>query len=768
MVRSSSIAILGIDLMLRTSFSTLAFCLTIASHSHAWQAEELPTNNIPTVQEVAESVKPSIVEISVSGRDGNNRGVGTGFVISDDGLIATNLHVIGDARAFTIKTSDEKELTVKTIHASDRAMDLAIIRVEETNLPALNLGVISQLKQGTPIVVMGNPHGLKNSVVSGVNSGFREIDGRQMIQLAIPIEPGNSGGPVLDRSGTVYGVVTMKSTVTQNLGFAVTIDSLNSLLDKPNPIPYEKWLTIGAINPNLWTQVFGARWQQRGSKVVVSGQGAGFGGRSLCLSNKELPDLPYEVSVTVRMDDEAGAAGLALFSDGKDKHYGFYPTNNKMRLTFFNGSSVYSWNVLYDQPSDAYRTGDWNQLKIRVEEDRIKCFLNDRLIVEHESPQLTGGKVGLVKFRETEAEFREFILAREIPTTRPDTQTVDKLAAALKELSELRDLTDDELKPFSDVPETTRELIDDEVAKLELRVKELQQIASAVKVKSVASKLHEQVRQFDERQSQYLADPEKNDRPNFDLLKASLTIALVDEEPFSVSAYLAYIDQEVSTIEETLSDDATPAARLEALTKYMFTDNGYHGSRFDYYHQANSYMNRVIDDREGIPITLSVLFMEFGKRLGLDIKGIGIPGHFIVAHFDHDEVQYIDAYGEATKLTLDDVKDLATNGRPGQFQDGFLEPVDHVAILTRMLNNLLGLAQDKQDKQAMLRYAELQMAVNPENVQARGMRAILYFETGRHAAAIADLDWFLDKQPPEIDINQIRRMRDYFIQQSNR
>ena len=754
--------------MLRTLLSSLALCLIFAGHTQAWQQSESPTSDLPTVQEVAESVKPSIVEISVSGRDGKNRGVGTGFVISDDGLIATNLHVIGDARAFTIKTSDEKELTVKTIHASDRAMDLAIIRVEEQNLPALPLGDVSQLKQGTPIVVMGNPHGLKNSVVSGVNSGFREIEGRQMIQLAIPIEPGNSGGPVLDRSGTVYGVVTMKSTVTQNLGFAVTIDLLKSLLDKPNPIPYDKWLTIGALNAELWTQVFGARWQQRGSKVVVSGQGAGFGGRSLCLSNKELPELPYEVAVTVRLDDESGAAGLAVFSDGQDKHYGFYPTNNKMRLTFFDGSSVYSWKVLYDQPSDAYRSGDWNQLKVRVEEDRIKCFLNDKLVVEHESPELSGGKVGLVKFRQTEADFRGFTLAREIPSTRPDNQTIDNLTAALKELSELRHLTGDELDPLSDSPETTRELIDDEVAKLETRIKELQQIAAAVKVKSIARQITEQLNHFDKRQSQYLADPEQNQRPHFDLLQASLTIALVDEEAFSVPAYLEYIDQEVTTIQGTLPDDATPADRLKALKKYMFTDNGYHGSRFDYYHQANSYMNRVIDDREGIPITLSMLFMELGKRLGLDIKGIGIPGHFIVAHFDNDDVQYIDAYSEATTLTLDEVKALATNGRPGQFHDDYLEPVDHVAILTRMLNNLLGLAQDKQDKQAMLRYAQLQMAVNPENVQARGMRAILYFETGRHAAAIADLDWFLDEQPPEIDIEQIRRMRDYFIQQSNR
>lgn len=754
--------------MMRSLTCVLSVLVFTANTTLAWQDSQETQPATKSVEEVAESVKPSIVEISVSGRDGRNRGVGTGFVISDDGLIATNLHVIGDAREFSIKTSDEKELTVKTVHASDRAMDLAIIRVEETALSPLPLGNAAELKQGTPIVVMGNPHGLKNSVVSGVNSGFREIEGRQMIQLAIPIEPGNSGGPVLDRNGTVYGVVTMKSTVTQNLGFAVTIDQLKSLLEKPNPIPYDKWLTIGALNPDIWTQVFGARWQQRGSKVVVTGQGAGFGGRSLCLSNKELPELPYEVSVTVKLDDEAGAAGLAFFSDGQHKHYGFYPTNNKMRLTFFDGSSVYSWNVLYDQPSEAYRSGDWNRLKIRVEEDRILCFLNDQLVIEHEAPKLSGGKVGLVKFRQTEAEFREFTLAKEIPSNRPNAEAIAALSKSLGELSELQHLTTDQLDPFGESPEATRELIDDEIAKLETKVNELKQIAAAVKVRSVAKQVQEQITEFEALQTQHLADPDEHEAPVFDLLRASLTIALVDEEPFSVSSYLEYIDQQLSAVRNSLKDNASPEERLEALKKYMFTDNGYHGSRFDYYHQANSYMNRVIDDREGIPITLSVLFMELGKRLGLDIRGIGIPGHFIVGHFVGDDVTYVDAYNEAVTLSLDEVKALATNGRPAAFQDDFLEPVDHVAILTRMLNNLLGLAQDRQDKDAMLRYAQLQMAIDAENTQARGMRAILFFETGRHAAAIADLDWFLDEQPPEIDIEQIRRMRDYFIQQSNR
>src|SRR5439155_4358705 len=98
---------------------------------------------------------------------------------------------------------------------------------------------------GEAIVVMGNPHGLKHSVVSGVISGTREIDGRTMLQLAVPVEPGNSGGPVIDMQGHVLGVVTMKSAVTQNLGFAVSVADLNTLRQRPNPVAMDRWLTIG-------------------------------------------------------------------------------------------------------------------------------------------------------------------------------------------------------------------------------------------------------------------------------------------------------------------------------------------------------------------------------------------------------------------------------------------------------------------------------------------------------------------------------------------
>ena len=173
-------------------------------------------------------------------------------------------------------------------------------------------------------------------------------------------------------------------------------------------------------------------------------------------------------------------------------------------------------------------------------------------------------------------------------------------------------------------------------------------------------------------------------------------------------------------------------------------------------------MNRLLDDREGLPITLSILYMELGTRLGLDIEGVGIPGHFIVRQLIDGKPVFLDPFDDARILNLDEVKALATNGRPALFQDRFLETASAKTILMRMLNNLLGLAQDEEDKESMLRYLEVLMALDETHVQNRGMRAIIRFETGRKQAAVDDLDNFLDTRPNELDLDQIQRMRDYF------
>ncbi len=639
-------------------------------------------------------------------------------------------------------------------------MDLAIIRVNADSLSPLPLGDINSLAQGAPIIVMGNPHGLRNSVVSGVNSGIREIDGRKMMQLAIPIEPGNSGGPVLDMQGNVHGIVTMKSLVTANLGFAVDIAPLKALIDSPNPVTLEKWLTIGSLDPRDWQPLFGAEWKQRGGRILVGGTAAGFAGRSLCLYQGELPEIPYEVQVRVKLDDEKGAAGLVFFADGKNRHYGFYPTNNKVRFTLFEGSSVFTWTVLYDQPSEAYRPGEFNTLKVRIEADRFMMFVNGQQVLESKNRSLTSGKPGLAKFRETAADFRNFTVAKAIDASTLTAAGQQEITKALSNVPSLAELKPESLNVFLASPGDSRAILRKETRRLEQKLAELKKIDSDIYTNSIANQMGDYFASYKKR----LESSDDKSSVSFDLIKAALIIAAADEQDINIPAYLRQVDRMVADIKSRLNEQSSPTEIRDALNQYLYHDNGFHGARFDYYHRANSYMNRLLDDREGLPITLSVLYMELGNRLGLRIEGVGIPGHFIVRQRINDEEVFLDPFDDAKVLSLDDVRMLATNGRPEQFQDRFLDTVTPKSILMRMLNNLLGLAQDEDDKESMLRYLEILMALDQTHVQNRGMRAIIRFETGRKQAAIDDLDYFLETRPRELDLNQIQRMRDYFNQ----
>ena len=284
-----------------------------------------------TVEELTALVRKSVVVVSFTGRQGKQKGLGSGFIISPDGLIATNLHVIGEARPITVQMVDGKRHDVTAIYATERSMDLALLKIKATHLPALELGDSDTLGQGQQIVAIGNPRGLRYSVVSGIVSARREIEGKPMIQIAIPIEEGNSGGPVLDMQGRVHGILTLKSLVDDNLGFAVAINALKPLIEKPNPIPMSRWLTIGAFDSKEWKLLFGARWRQRAGHIHVEGRGKGFGGRSLAISKRQPPDLPFEVAVKVRLQKEDGAAGIVFHSNGGENHYGFYPSHRKLR-----------------------------------------------------------------------------------------------------------------------------------------------------------------------------------------------------------------------------------------------------------------------------------------------------------------------------------------------------------------------------------------------------------------------------------------------------
>jgi len=729
-----------------------AWLLLLACQVQVAGGQEPQSPQPASVKDLAARVKDAIVVVSYAGREGNQQGLGTGFVISKDGLVATNLHVIGEARPIEVRTAAGKSLPVKEVHASDRTLDLAILRVEGKDLAALELGDSDQLPQGESVVVMGNPHGLVHSVVSGVVSGRREIDGRQMIQLALPVEPGNSGGPVLDMQGRVQGIVTMKSLVTENLGFAVEVNTLKTLLERPNPVPLDRWLTIGSIDPRQWKALFGARWQQRAGRILTSGVGPGFGGRSLLLSQAAEPQLPYEVAVSVKLDDEAGAAGLVFHADGGERHYGFYPSGGKLRLSRFEGPDVFSWTVLAEKPSEAYRPGEWNRLKVRVEKEQLSCYVNDELVIESTDDGLTKGRIGLAKFRSTAAEFRRFAVGKELPAERPSLEVVARLAEQIDKLPPLAQAESEGILSIGgDRPHEVEAVMLARAKELEARARELKLLAADLH-------LHAVLRDFEK-----LAGP---DADEIDLLRAALTIARLDEEDLDVEAYAKEVERMTGEIKEKLPEDATETRKLARLSEFLFRDNGFHGSRTDYYHRANSYLSRVIDDREGIPITLSVLYIELASRLGVMVEGVGLPGHFVVRHVPAEgPPQLIDVFESAQPLTREaaEKKVLEMTGEPAT--EEHFAAVGSRQILLRMLQNLLGIAQRGStgpDREAIQRYTSAMLVLDPALVRERGLRAVVRWETGRQSAAVNDLQTILDAQPQGIDLDELQRMQEFF------
>lgn len=732
--------------------AAIALALTAqASGDEATSATEAdkatPTSDEKTVTEIARQAQPSVVVITTGGRDGEEQGLGTGFVVSEDGLIATNLHVIGEARPISVKFSDGREQAVTAVHASDRSLDLAVLRIDASGLPMLRFGDENQIQQGQRVVAIGNPLGLRHSLVEGIVSARRRMEGRDMIQLAIPIERGNSGGPVLDRHGRVIGIVTMKSAVTANLGFAIQINHLRRLLDKPNPVRLEHWLRIGSLDPRQWTSLFGARWQQRAGRITVEGTGQGFGGRALCLSAADPPELPYEMGVSVRLDDEAGAAGLVFQSDGEYRHYGFYPSAGRLRLSRFEGPNVFSWTVLEEVASPHYRPGQWNHLKVRIQKDGVSCYVNDQEVIQSRDRRLSRGRTGLAKFRQTRAQFRHFEVAQKIDSRQVSPEVVSRVRQLVDKLPAFQDTSPGHLQQLARDDPTSSQI-------LRRRAGELQKLADDVHTRAVTSKLTELV-----------AAP-ANSNPKAIAL-AALLISQLDNEEVVVEEYAKEIERMANQILEQLDPDADESQRLQALNEHLFTSSGFHGSRTDYYHHANSYLDRVIDDREGLPITLSVLYMALGRHIDLKIEGVGLPGHFVVRHAPKQGTpQLIDVFEGGKLMSREDAEQtvLQYTRRPLREED--LRAATGQEIILRMLRNLLNLAEQSSDKSAMLRYLEAMVTVAPEEASYRGMRAVVRFDTGRRRAALDDLDWFLEHQPEGVDLNGIRQLRERFEQRS--
>lgn len=186
-----------------------------------------------TIPQIAQKWGDSIVLVKSKDKNGNEISQGSGFVVTRDGGIVTNYHVVELAYTVTIGLSDGKTYNNVIFIAGDSSKDIAVLAVDgrDEEFTPLILGNSDSLTVGEQVLAIGNPYGWRNTLSDGLISGIREIEGFRLLQITAPISPGSSGGALFNMKGEVIGITTIASLWgAQNLNFAIPINSFKSFI----------------------------------------------------------------------------------------------------------------------------------------------------------------------------------------------------------------------------------------------------------------------------------------------------------------------------------------------------------------------------------------------------------------------------------------------------------------------------------------------------------------------------------------------------------
>lgn len=190
---------------------------------------------------LARQSRPAVYLIAILDEDGKTIGCGTGFLVSADGWLITNAHVIKGAKTMVAKAENGGLFPIRKVLATDSPNDLAVLELDGQNLPHLTLSTSGGCEAGSRIAVIGSPLGLQGTLSEGIVSARRNFPGqkREVLQISAPISPGSSGSPVLDSKGKVVGIASFLLTEGQSLYFATPSEKLQALLarlGRPAPV----------------------------------------------------------------------------------------------------------------------------------------------------------------------------------------------------------------------------------------------------------------------------------------------------------------------------------------------------------------------------------------------------------------------------------------------------------------------------------------------------------------------------------------------------
>lgn len=257
-----------------------------------------------------------------------------------------------------------------------------------------------------------------------------------------------------------------------------------------------------------------------------------------------------------------------------------------------------------------------------------------------------------------------------------------------------------------------------------------------------------------------------SDDAQLPLTEAAISLAHDAYPQLDVQGELITLDTWGRQLRAAIPFDAPPAYRLRALRKFFFDELGFKGNRDHYYDPSNSYLNRVMVTRRGIPISLALLLLELGQQAGLSMEGVSFPGHFLLKVTPRNGVMeevILDPFTGAAERREQLEERLsaqaAAAGHPLHVQ-ALLQSTPPRAVLARMLRNLQGIYRHLQSWRNLLAVQERLVILLPHEPIERRERGLVHARLNERDEALADLQAYLDARPQAEDAAQVReRMR---------
>ena len=242
------------------------------------------------------------------------------------------------------------------------------------------------------------------------------------------------------------------------------------------------------------------------------------------------------------------------------------------------------------------------------------------------------------------------------------------------------------------------------------------------------------------------------------LARAALLAASAEHPTLDVDAYEQRLDEIAGTLRERLATVDGGPARARVATELLFSELGFSGDDEHYDDPDNLLLDSVIDRRRGIPITLTIVYVEVCQRAGMRASGVGLPGH-VVARVDEldDEPRYVDVFRGGRPLTTDDCEQLVreTYGRHVDFKQHFLSAITPRQLLQRLLHNLKARALQSADDERAGRTMDLLLAMYPWDLDELRDRGMLRERLGDYPGALSDLEQYVRFRASARDIRSV-------------